>query len=413
LSGDPVSEFPNEQIDQAALAPLNPLISPGESVETAPCATPKPRSPSPIPEQSSAAWTSNKSAFADSKPKYQPFPFAQANPIDVVIEERADKPVTQASFDCDAQMIDYPRSNSEGSTNISSGPWSSEVSAPSAISTSTKSSKEYSVQYGQPDFREGLTNLDSLNYLVNRPSHTLSSNPAGPKDLEPDTLAQFRLKLYGNIRSTVNGLNHEHSDSGPNDSANALQGLKLSEGSRSQGVRLLHAPLTARPLSCTKLLKRRQLELWRNHNDRVAPWLDVCGSKRYFQHSLPLMAKSADHLHYAVLALSARKIELRTPGSSFAESTGLYQDAVQLLSPELHALEFSTVASCFICYERDLHGRRQGARGSRDARMVQMAQWFTTYHCTIGTNVPFKVTQIGNPQDYIACAGPLHSHSVT
>ena len=93
---------------------------------------------------------------------------------------------------------------------------------------------------------------------------------------------------------------------------------------------------------------RRQLELWRNYIDKIAPWLDVCGNKRYFQQSLPLMAKSADHLHYSVLALSARHIELRTPGSSFSESTGLYQDAVQLLSTALGSLETAIVASCVL-----------------------------------------------------------------
>ena len=331
------------------MSPPKLLSLPDEDDLIQPCNTSKrPPSCSASEQQSTSCVASSTSCEGSAKPKCRPFPYGQANPIDIVIEEPAEENFAAKVFDEDVQMIEYPRSNSDGSTSVPSGPWSNEASASSATSTSSKSNKADSI-HNEPHYvEEGLTNLDPLDFLVNRKSSASVLQDLDSDDSPIETVAKSRTKLCKDIKAALQALQNGNSDSTPDDSANALQDLSLSEGYRSRGVRLLHTPLTARPLGCTKLLKRRQLELWRNYIDRIAPWLDVCGNKKYFQQSLPLMAKSADHLHYSVLALSARHIELRTPGSSFSESNTLYQDAVKLLSTEIHSLETAVVTSCML-----------------------------------------------------------------
>ncbi|KAK5047043.1 hypothetical protein LTR84_006985 [Exophiala bonariae] len=106
--------------------------------------------------------------------------------------------------------------------------------------------------------------------------------------------------------------------------------------------------LRLQPLKHGRLTQRRQLELWRNYLDEIAPWLDMFDGDRNFQVKIPLLAKSADHLHYAVLALSARQMERKDPDKPYTESLGLYQEAIQLIVKELESLDTSTIASCVL-----------------------------------------------------------------
>lgn len=110
---------------------------------------------------------------------------------------------------------------------------------------------------------------------------------------------------------------------------------------REPGLRL-------QPLKSVKLTQRRQLELWRNYLDEIAVWLDMFDIDRHFQFKIPLLAKTADHLHYSILALSARQMERKGPGQPYTESLGLYQEAIQLIVKELYTLDTTVIASCVL-----------------------------------------------------------------
>ena len=106
--------------------------------------------------------------------------------------------------------------------------------------------------------------------------------------------------------------------------------------------------LRFQPLKSVKMTQRRQLELWRNYLDEIAVWLDMFDNDRHFQFKIPFLAKSADHLHYSILALSARQMERKDPAKPYTESLGLYQTAIQLIVKELETLDTTVIASCVL-----------------------------------------------------------------
>ncbi|KAL1630002.1 hypothetical protein SLS54_000862 [Diplodia seriata] len=96
----------------------------------------------------------------------------------------------------------------------------------------------------------------------------------------------------------------------------------------------------------TKTLKeQREIELWQNYFNEVAPWLDKFDNQRHFQFSIPVMAKTCPHLRYSALALSARQQERKDPSRPYTESLGLYQEAIQNLVPELETMSTEVIAS--------------------------------------------------------------------
>lgn len=287
------------------------------------------------------------------RPKCQAFPYEQANPVDLVTQDTCVSDASEPLFDNDEQMPDYARSNSDAScdTGGASAAWSVERPPSSVTSVSSRSTKLDSVRHDGPLLEDGLTHLDSLDFLL------ASKLAAAPEEAQAQAAAcstssteRSQNKLRNQIRSLARQIELNPSSAAPvgGATAGALKDLRLSGGYRSKGLRLVHQPLSARPLGCTKLLKRRQLELWRNFSQNIAPWLDVCGSKRHFQHTLPLLAKAADYLHYAVLAVSARHLELQHSGTIGTESIGLYADTVQLLLPTLHTLDTPVIATCVL-----------------------------------------------------------------
>ncbi|KAH6613011.1 C6 zinc finger domain protein [Boeremia exigua] len=94
--------------------------------------------------------------------------------------------------------------------------------------------------------------------------------------------------------------------------------------------------------------QRREKELWVNYLDEVAPWLDMFDNQRHFQHTLPIMAKSAAHLRLAMLALSARQIERKNTNNPYIESLDLYQEAIRLIVQDLHTMDTAVIASCVL-----------------------------------------------------------------
>ena len=61
-----------------------------------------------------------------------------------------------------------------------------------------------------------------------------------------------------------------------------------------------------------------------------------------------MMAKTTPHLKNAILALSARQIEMKENSKSSSESLGLYQEAIHLLLPDLQTRSTVVIASCVI-----------------------------------------------------------------
>ena len=103
-----------------------------------------------------------------------------------------------------------------------------------------------------------------------------------------------------------------------------------------------------RGLRPIELPPERQFELWQNYLQEVATWLDMFDCERHFQTTIPMLAKSADHLHYSILALSARQMERKNPENPYTESLGLYQEAIGLIVKELHTLDVAVIASCVL-----------------------------------------------------------------
>ncbi|KAF2030130.1 hypothetical protein EK21DRAFT_89194 [Setomelanomma holmii] len=96
------------------------------------------------------------------------------------------------------------------------------------------------------------------------------------------------------------------------------------------------------------LSEAAEFELWKNWIDEIAPWLDKFDSDRHFQHVLPIMARSHDHLRYSMLALSARQLERKSQSIHTEKSLSLYQKAIQLVLPELHARSTPVLATCVV-----------------------------------------------------------------
>ncbi|KAG9254501.1 C6 zinc finger domain-containing protein [Emericellopsis atlantica] len=102
------------------------------------------------------------------------------------------------------------------------------------------------------------------------------------------------------------------------------------------------------PVDTPLLTSEEEIVLWRNWIDEVAPWLDKFDNLRHFQNIIPCMASSHPHLRYAILALSARQIELKETTRATGQSLSLYQQAIHLLLPELPTRSTAVIASCVI-----------------------------------------------------------------
>ncbi|KAB8069887.1 hypothetical protein BDV29DRAFT_198360 [Aspergillus leporis] len=92
----------------------------------------------------------------------------------------------------------------------------------------------------------------------------------------------------------------------------------------------------------------RENVLWQNYLNETCTWLDMFDNHRHFASTFPQMAKSAPHLRYSILALSARQIERKQNEKSQSESLSLYQEAIHLLLPELERKTTPVIASCVI-----------------------------------------------------------------
>ncbi|KAI4942771.1 hypothetical protein J4E91_009690 [Alternaria rosae] len=101
-------------------------------------------------------------------------------------------------------------------------------------------------------------------------------------------------------------------------------------------------------ISPPQLSPEEDFELWKNWLDEVAPWIDKFDPERHFQRTLPILARSHDHLRYSMLALSARQIERKNNSKHTSRSLALYQTAIQLVLPQLHTRSTPVIASCVV-----------------------------------------------------------------
>ncbi|KAJ8114862.1 hypothetical protein OPT61_g3348 [Boeremia exigua] len=96
------------------------------------------------------------------------------------------------------------------------------------------------------------------------------------------------------------------------------------------------------------LLDEEESLLWKNWLDEIAPWLDKFDSEQHFQLTLPILARSHDHLRYSILAVSARQLERKQRSRHTERSLALYQKAIQLVLPQLYTRSTAVIASCVV-----------------------------------------------------------------
>lgn len=94
--------------------------------------------------------------------------------------------------------------------------------------------------------------------------------------------------------------------------------------------------------------KREEYVLWKNWLDEIAPWLDKFDNHLHFQHTLPILAQSHDHLRYSMLALSARQLERKNSSLPIERSLLLYHQAIHLLLPHIPTRSTAVIASCVV-----------------------------------------------------------------
>ncbi|KAF3386672.1 hypothetical protein F1880_000719 [Penicillium rolfsii] len=97
-----------------------------------------------------------------------------------------------------------------------------------------------------------------------------------------------------------------------------------------------------------ELSHEREHILWQNYLNEICSWLDMFDNNHHFASTFPQMAKTAPHLRYSCLALSARQLERQQNAKSQSESLSLYQEAIHLLLPELESKTTPVIASCVI-----------------------------------------------------------------
>lgn len=96
------------------------------------------------------------------------------------------------------------------------------------------------------------------------------------------------------------------------------------------------------------LSKLEEYMLWKNWLDEIAPWLDKFDTQQHFQHTLPTLARSHDHLRYSMLALSARQLERKDSSLPIERSLVLYHQAIHLLLPRIPTRSTAVIASCVV-----------------------------------------------------------------
>lgn len=97
-----------------------------------------------------------------------------------------------------------------------------------------------------------------------------------------------------------------------------------------------------------KIPEEEEFLLWKNWLGELAPWLDKFDNQCHFQNNLLAMARSHDHLRYAMLALSARQLERKGATAHKERSLEFYHHAIHILLPLLPTRSTAVIASCVV-----------------------------------------------------------------
>ncbi|KAL2822088.1 fungal-specific transcription factor domain-containing protein [Aspergillus granulosus] len=190
----------------------------------------------------------------------------------------------------------------------------------------------------------------------------------------PEFVDELNLDALRNLSSSYPGISPPLFDSSvfsdPDNPANdvfipgsAYEALHTAL--RNRQLWTARPDIPSRPSSPTSVLERGRSEsrartgrfelspdreniLWQNYLNEICLWLDMFDNHRHFASTFPQMAKSAPHLRYSILALSARQMERKHGEKSQSESLSLYQEAIHLLLPELESKSTPVIASCVI-----------------------------------------------------------------
>ncbi|KAJ9224960.1 transcriptional regulator family: Fungal Specific TF [Paecilomyces variotii] len=93
---------------------------------------------------------------------------------------------------------------------------------------------------------------------------------------------------------------------------------------------------------------RKRIEYLKNYVAEVAPWLDMFDMQRTFGIRIMAMSQNCPALFYAILALSARQMERMNEIRGVYDSLELYQEAIRLVTPLLHARHLDALIVCVI-----------------------------------------------------------------
>lgn len=118
--------------------------------------------------------------------------------------------------------------------------------------------------------------------------------------------------------------------------------VSAETGNRLEGAKVANDNVPS------ELSKEDEYLLWKNWLDEISPWLDKFDNEHHFQYTLPIMARSHDHLRYSMLALSARQLELKHSELPIERSLLLYHQAIHLLLPQLPTRSTAVIASCVV-----------------------------------------------------------------
>ena len=163
-----------------------------------------------------------------------------------------------------------------------------------------------------------------------------------------DAHSTFRSHLIHEVRSSA-PTREVTPDHARMEQAWPLEADHHSEATRLNTQVSLDNSISEGPaLPSLELSKEEEFVLWKNWLDEIAPWVDKFDSERHFQHTLPIMARSHEHLRYSMLALSARQLERKHHSIHTERSLALYQTAIHLVLPELHTRSTPVIASCVV-----------------------------------------------------------------
>jgi len=92
----------------------------------------------------------------------------------------------------------------------------------------------------------------------------------------------------------------------------------------------------------------RRVTWLKNYINEVAPWLDMFDTQQTFGITVPMLAGTSASLTYAILAISARQMELANKTKGNHDSLQLYQEAIRSLTPQLQTRDPNVMATCVV-----------------------------------------------------------------